>query len=619
MYEAQLAKEWEFIVNDCERRRRSSSRPTTIDEKCKELPREGARRSSTSSASTRPEERPHELVRGARSRRARRTPSPSITPEPEGHRRASSTRRGTTGNPKGVILSHGNIASNVSAVHEIFPIDGDDRSALVPAVGALVRPDLRAPRAALDGRVASRSCESVDKIVDNLAEVQPDDALQRAAHLQPHLRRRAEADGGRSPARSRALFHDGARAPRRSSASGDESLGSARSSRSRSPTSSSSRRSARRFGGRLKYAFSGGAALSTRGRRVHRRASASRSTRATASPRRARSRRRTAPATARSAASARPIPGVKIVIDKTSTGDPKHGEIVVYGPNVMQGYHNRPEENDAVFTAGRRLPHRRHRATSTTTASSTSPAASRSSTSSRTASTSCPTPLEEQLKLSPYILNVMVYGDNRRYNVALVVVDVDAVKKWAEPSRASRRRRRRAAAKTRACKELVKAEIEKHSARVQGLREGPEGHAHRRGLHDRKRHAHADPQGEAPRRLAEVRPADRGALRRRKEGQGERTSSLVSRRRSAPAPRLTLPKTPPTLRAMRTFSRTAQLAGAALALVGCAKNTAPATSPAPVIVVGEAAKPADPKDKPKAEAEEGTRAKKPSKKPPSSG
>jgi len=32
-----------------------------------------------------------------------------------------------------------------------------------------------------------------------------------------------------------------------------------------------------------------------------------------------------------------------------------------------------------------------------------------------------PTPLEEALKLSPYIANVMVYGDNRPYNVALIV------------------------------------------------------------------------------------------------------------------------------------------------------------------------------------------------------
>jgi len=45
-----------------------------------------------------------------------------------------------------------------------------------------------------------------------------------------------------------------------------------------------------------------------------------------------------------------------------------------------------------------------------------------------------PTPLEEQLKLSPYVLNVMVYGDNKPYNVALIVANVPAVRKWAEAS-----------------------------------------------------------------------------------------------------------------------------------------------------------------------------------------
>jgi long-chain acyl-CoA synthetase len=43
-----------------------------------------------------------------------------------------------------------------------------------------------------------------------------------------------------------------------------------------------------------------------------------------------------------------------------------------------------------------------------------------------------PTPLEEQLKLSPMIANVMVYGDNKPFNVALVVADLHAVGKWAK-------------------------------------------------------------------------------------------------------------------------------------------------------------------------------------------
>lgn len=42
-----------------------------------------------------------------------------------------------------------------------------------------------------------------------------------------------------------------------------------------------------------------------------------------------------------------------------------------------------------------------------------------------------PSPLEEELKLSPYVANVMLYGDGCPYNVALIALDVAAVKKWA--------------------------------------------------------------------------------------------------------------------------------------------------------------------------------------------
>src|SRR6185436_10960287 len=35
---------------------------------------------------------------------------------------------GTTGKPKGVILSHGNICSNVNAIHELFVFTAEDRS-----------------------------------------------------------------------------------------------------------------------------------------------------------------------------------------------------------------------------------------------------------------------------------------------------------------------------------------------------------------------------------------------------------------------------------------------------------------------------------------------------------
>jgi long-chain acyl-CoA synthetase len=125
----------------------------------------------------------------------------------------------------------------------------------------------------------------------------------------------------------------------------------------------------------------------------------------------------------------KPIPGVRIEIDKTVTGDPENGEIVVYGHNVMQGYHNRPEENEKVlmsdggfrtgdmgridadgfvYITGRikeqyKLENGKY---------------------------VVPSPLEEELKLSPFIANVMIHGHNQPHNVALVVLDAEAVKRW---------------------------------------------------------------------------------------------------------------------------------------------------------------------------------------------
>ena len=42
-----------------------------------------------------------------------------------------------------------------------------------------------------------------------------------------------------------------------------------------------------------------------------------------------------------------------------------------------------------------------------------------------------PSPLEDQLKLSPFVANSFVFGDNKLYNVALVVPDMPTLGKWA--------------------------------------------------------------------------------------------------------------------------------------------------------------------------------------------
>ncbi len=41
-----------------------------------------------------------------------------------------------------------------------------------------------------------------------------------------------------------------------------------------------------------------------------------------------------------------------------------------------------------------------------------------------------PSPIEEQLQLSGYVTNIMVYGEQRPYNVAVIVPDMEALTKW---------------------------------------------------------------------------------------------------------------------------------------------------------------------------------------------
>ena len=121
---------------------------------------------------------------------------------------------------------------------------------------------------------------------------------------------------------------------------------------------------------------------------------------------------------------------MRVNIDTSVTGDEREGEIVVYGPGVMIGYHKRPEENEKamrpdgglrtgdlgffdqdgfLYISGRikeqfKLESGRY---------------------------VMPATLEEGLKLSPYIANAFIFGENRPFNVALVVIDEKTVREWA--------------------------------------------------------------------------------------------------------------------------------------------------------------------------------------------
>ena len=231
-----------------------------------------------------------------------------------------------------------------------------------------------------------------------------------------------------------------------------------------------------RFGGRLKYAVSGGAALSrdvaefidSLGIMIYEGYGLTETSPVATT---------NAPGARKIGSVGRPVPGVTIDID-AATGERKpadngkparfEGEIVVHGHNVMKGYLKRPEENAAVFTKdggfktgdmGYVDPHGFVYITGRI----------KEQYKLENGKYVAPTPLEEQLKLSPYVSNVMVYGDNRPYNVALIVLNLSAVKGWAAEHHVTLPAEPEAILKDDRVRALLKKELEKAGAAFKGF------------------------------------------------------------------------------------------------------------------------------------------------------
>src|SRR5262249_30196353 len=101
----------------------------------------------------------------------KKNPVPAIRPESKDAACLIYTS-GTTGNPKGVILSHGNIASNVSAVHQVLPLGREYRSlSFLPWAHSFGFTCALMCLLSMGGSLAL--CDDVSKIIDYLAEVEP--------------------------------------------------------------------------------------------------------------------------------------------------------------------------------------------------------------------------------------------------------------------------------------------------------------------------------------------------------------------------------------------------------------------------------------------------------------
>jgi long-chain acyl-CoA synthetase len=421
MYEQQAPDEWVFILNDCEAKVVFAATAAVYDhlvDKKGEMPA-----LEHVIGLHLPPGDPNSYA--AFIDRGKASPVPFENPDPEeiaGYIYTS----GTMGKPKGVLLSHKNFCANVNAIDGLFDITPEDRS-LAFLFWAHSFGQTAELYSLMSQGMSIALNDEIPNLVANLGEVKPS-VLIAVPRIFNRIYDGVNKQMADKPAPIRALFRAGIAAATKRSRG--EPLGALENIALSLADKLIFKKIRNRMGGRMRFAVSGSAALSREvaefvdalGITVFEGYGLSEAAPVVAANRHGHRKMGSV---------GKALPGVRIVIDTQVTGDPKNGEIVVYGDNVMKGYHNRPEENAAAFTPDGGL---------------------------RTGDMGyldeegylyitgrikeqyklengkyvVPSPLEEQIKLSPYILNAMVFGDNRPHNVALIVADTEAIKRWAK-------------------------------------------------------------------------------------------------------------------------------------------------------------------------------------------
>jgi long-chain acyl-CoA synthetase len=334
---------------------------------------------------------------------------------------------GTTGRPKGVMLTHYNIASNLNALAVIFPLEEEDRSASFLPWAHSFGQTVELHALVFFG--ASTGLTSAKTLVRDMPEVRPTILVSVPKvfnSVYDGIQKKMEAEGGAKKKIFDLAVTNGKKREQLAKR-GQTSRWVEIQNNLYDKLVFSKVRDA--FGGRLRYAFSGGAAISTDvaefisivGITVYEGYGLTETSPiVTCNVKGAR----------RIGSVGRVLPDVTVEIDSDVTGDPEVGEIVVHGPNVMKGYYNLPEANEEVFTGngGFRTGDLGH-------VDSDGYLFIRGRIKEQykleNGKYVVPSPIEEQLQLSGYIMQAMVYGEQRPYNVALVVPDFEYLKKWA--------------------------------------------------------------------------------------------------------------------------------------------------------------------------------------------
>jgi long-chain acyl-CoA synthetase len=325
---------------------------------------------------------------------------------------------GTTGEPKGVMLSHRNLISNLIAGHAVVPVDHDDVSlSFLPLSHSFER---TVSYIYLAHGVTVVFAESMETIARDLAVVRPT-VMTGVPRVYEKFLARIMERGHALPQPRRTLFQWGVRvamAKARAEAKGGTVKGllALEASLADRLVFSKIRES---VGGRLKGLVSGSAPLPTDvaaffygiGLPISEGYGLTETSPiVSANPTNA----------LRIGTVGRPVPGVEVRIAED-------GEILVRGPNVMMGYYNKPAETADVLRDGwfhtgdigtldaegyLRITDRKKDLLVTSGGKKVAPQ-----------------PIEAELKRSPLIAEAVLLGDRRRFVSALIVPEFAALER----------------------------------------------------------------------------------------------------------------------------------------------------------------------------------------------
>lgn len=422
MYEAELTSTWEYIIKDSGVRALFVSKPEILEkvngfrdrvpglEKIYVIDGEG------------PDTMAALEAKGSES------PVPSVRPEDPDEIAVLIYTSGTTGEPKGVLLSHGNLTSNVVDAGSCYPdLSDEDRSlAILPWAHSYGQTADLNNFIHIGGSVALVG--SIETIVEDLGKAQPTFliAVPRIFNrVYDGLWAKMDEEGG-LPRKLFVMGVEAAKKKRELAEKGQSSFGV--DLKYKIADAIVFKKIRRKFGGRLKGAVTGSAMMNPEialffidlGIPTYDCYGLTETSPAATMNRPGKFKIGTVGAA---------IPNCRIEIDNSVVEpDAEDGEIIVYGPMIMKGYWNKPEETAAVMTPdggfrtgdrGRldedgflKITGRIKEQFKLLNGKYVFPAA-----------------IEEDIKLIPLVANAMIYGEGKDYNVCLVVPDFEVVKK----------------------------------------------------------------------------------------------------------------------------------------------------------------------------------------------